>query len=626
MKFRLTVIALLLVLCIPACGKKNGVRPSISSSSDLERLISDVGEVQESPTHPDMVDSVHVTENRSGETWHCRQYSYDIARATEDYPAFNPNAELIWPGSLLQGASISSPTPDRIVVPRGRGVIVIDNLTGSSLPACEVDEATYSNVAVCANNIIAAQPPGTFPARFVINHGLVRHTSELALNMKANASFFSFFNASASFAFNDRDDQTRFIVKLTQSFYTLSFQRPSRISEFFPAGLSVDELDPFVGPGNPPVYISSVTYGRLFYLLIQSREDARTVESAVAASFRLGGFSGSAKHVSELAGLTVKCVAYGGDANATLAAVTGGIGPLNSLMQELGRAGDVRTGVPLSYNVRSVRSDRVVRNSLATQYDLKQCTLYSGPPMATWYITSDAQNTRRNWLGERVTRLKDLSGANNDAVYDFDIASDSYALYGQANWPPAYERDVFGGQSGVSFRAIPWAVVGRGPASFYYVAGQPFIGTDYTIVAVLSWQPAAQLNGKCYFLAGLDNVDGGGVFIGFGPNDVYMSHGGREVSAQASRATQVYAFRYSQGEGMSIVIDGVERARDMSLTRGVESFRGAILGNLGPKCDAECNESEANRLYLGELRFFRSALSPQSLNEQVSDLRRRFGL
>ena len=42
--------------------------------------------------------------------------------------------------------------------------------------------------------------------------------------------------------------------------------------------------EPYVGPANPPVYIGSVTYGRIFYLLFESSASQTDLEAAVKAA------------------------------------------------------------------------------------------------------------------------------------------------------------------------------------------------------------------------------------------------------------------------------------------------------------------------------------------------------
>lgn len=307
------------------------------------------------------------------EIWICREIRRNVAEAPEQYPIFSPNADVIWPGAALQGGSISCPTPDRIIAKRGSGNVIISNLTGTFHSSEFIPEVRMSTVFDAANKIIASQPEN-FPANMFISIERIKTKEELALSLHANSSFFGLFSASASFDYNEDDTYTRFLVTLNQSFYTLLFERPSRIDDFFAADVTAEDLKPFVGEGNPPVYISSVNYGRIFYLLIESTEEANSMSGAISLDFLFGGVGGSYKHVYQLKNLRIQAFALGGDKDQALSAVFGGLGQLQSFLQSLKAGGQIKSAMPLSYVVRSVRSDKLVKNGVATEYVIREAT------------------------------------------------------------------------------------------------------------------------------------------------------------------------------------------------------------------------------------------------------------
>ena len=51
---------------------------------------------------------------------------------------------------------------------------------------------------------------------------------------------------------------------------------------------NLDDLAPYMGPGNPPTYISSVTYGRRFVLLIESTSSTTEMKASIRASSSAG--------------------------------------------------------------------------------------------------------------------------------------------------------------------------------------------------------------------------------------------------------------------------------------------------------------------------------------------------
>ena len=156
-----------------------------------EDQIPNVADLPTPTSRPDAVTSHDSTETGpGGELLLCHETTYDIARAFNDYPQFDPNAEVIWPGNVLQGGSLASATPEPIptVLERGPGNIVINNVTGAEISSCAVDPTTYAAVQTCANRIIRSQPE-SFPARGSINVSRAKVRRELAVDINASAGF-----------------------------------------------------------------------------------------------------------------------------------------------------------------------------------------------------------------------------------------------------------------------------------------------------------------------------------------------------------------------------------------------------------------------------------------------------
>jgi len=391
MKLKNVLLGLAVLLLMTfAFGCKDAPTESGTNNAAIEELIVQAGELPDPETHPLIEETFDYQEQRGDELWLCKKTKIDAAEAPDKFPFFDPIAEVIWPGAALQGRSITSPTPERIIAKRSSGTVLINNITGASVSSVNVDEVTQSKVLNAANEIIRNQPTA-FPADLFISITEVRSNDELAWKLKANSSFFGLFKASSKFEISKRDEVKSFFVSLNQSFYTLIFERPPKISDFFHKDVTPKDLEPFVGKNNPPVYVSSVTYGRVFYLLIESVEEADTIKASLGASFIFGGFKGNVKHVSQLKSLSVQAFALGGDANEALNSVIGGIQNLDSFIESLRKGGVISTGKPLSYSIRSVRSDKLVSNSVATKFEVTDCTSSGFPGVL---VTNRLQHTQ----------------------------------------------------------------------------------------------------------------------------------------------------------------------------------------------------------------------------------------
>ena len=91
-------------------------------------------------TEEQVIDGVKATVTKK------RVSAWDIAGGDGGFALFNPNASVVYPGSLLQGASLGNATPDVISCKRGGGTISIDIKNGSGSTSVALKEITKSSV------------------------------------------------------------------------------------------------------------------------------------------------------------------------------------------------------------------------------------------------------------------------------------------------------------------------------------------------------------------------------------------------------------------------------------------------------------------------------------------------
>jgi hypothetical protein len=354
--------------------------------------LNGVGPYAEGQPASDTVTEGTSLEDRVDGTWSCTSRRVSAEGYPDDYATFNPNAEVIYPGAMLQGATLVDATPEPVVVARAGGTVVINLVNGSSGVYEHVDEVKQSTVVQAINDILAANT-GIGAARFTFTSSEVQSREQLALTLGVNVSTLST-DFSSSLAFSQDKSYNRFLVKFTQSYYTVSFDLPLSLSDLFAPSVTAADLARYAGPGNPPTYISSVTYGRTFFLLIESTASVDQMRASIKASYDAavvdGSISASATYVKDLASVNVKVFALGGDQSLAAANFNG---KLSALGQFLTEGADIRTGVPLSYVVRNVLDNTIVNVKVATDYDIKTCV-----PVIQEQLYSDFESGTEGWV------------------------------------------------------------------------------------------------------------------------------------------------------------------------------------------------------------------------------------
>lgn len=386
-------VQLILIFAITLCLTFTACQPDEGVIKTFDKVVNDGGGFVEPIVSESSISSATTDSLISGATWICTTETKDIMGKGGDqdgFPLFNPNAGIIFPGGLLQGNSLNKATPDPIVVTRVGGTISTDVYDGNIEPAVTVGEISKSAVTVAINTIIR-NSTGIVPANFQFNYKSIQSREEFAMELGVDVET-KFTEVESNLNLDFSKKVNRYFVSLDQSYYTMSFDMPRNYDDIFAPEVTPEELAKYVGPGNPACYISDVTYGRIFYMVIESSSSKSEMDLAVSGAYNGVGVQVDAdlaiEKMSQLKNLNISVFAFGGDAAQTFNAI--GVSNIEDLRTILGEAIDIRNGKALSYVVRSVYDNKIVSTQLATQYDVTNCV----PG-----INDNAPVMSRHWAG-----------------------------------------------------------------------------------------------------------------------------------------------------------------------------------------------------------------------------------
>ncbi|NHF61337.1 hypothetical protein FK220_018430 [Flavobacteriaceae bacterium TP-CH-4] len=410
----------------------NGLTAIVASGNEFEDFPPNTTETEVSGTETTENEPYTRKDGPDGELieqrWICTEKEVDVTGGTHTFPLYNTNASVIWPGNLLQGKTLDKATPQDIPVKRAGGKITYNLVTGNPKATAEVAVVDQGTVQQAMNDVIAQNGDIT-PANFTLDVVAINSSEELALEMGLKASTLTT-KVSSNFSLNTSSDVSSVLVKLTQQYYTMSYVKPTGLDEVFDPSVTAQQLSQFIQPDNPGTFISSVTYGRIFYMLYESTASAQDMEASLRGSYNAvaGKVSGSVdiESLREYNNLTVKVIAYGGDSQGTLNAVGatfGGEDAVDNLQDIVGRlaeSSDIAGGLPLSYVVNSLEDpSQVVSTNLATKYTVKTCELKGVLPPGLYAGLVDL-------FEDGIGALLNISGSN---VIVFNKSGDSYAWY-----------------------------------------------------------------------------------------------------------------------------------------------------------------------------------------------------
>ena len=286
---------------------------------------------------------------------------YEQAKEYENQLLFTENDEVFYPGALLKSKTVVDGSYSAIFAPR-KPYTISTSLTGDKT-SITVENASLS----AARNAISELLNKNFnapPANITYNSYEVHDEQHLKLAL--GASYTGAINSvKGNVNFKYETEKTRYIVKIEQVFYTIDVDAPQKPSDFFKEDFDFQkELG-----SEKPIYISSIKYGRVLLLGIESSLTKTEVEAKINASFLSGKISAEAETAfNDLKkSSTITGRVLGG--NAKLAGKSiGDFNAIRTFLEEGATFGKDNLGVPISYRLRELGTNNVFRTVIYSKY------------------------------------------------------------------------------------------------------------------------------------------------------------------------------------------------------------------------------------------------------------------
>ena len=223
---------------------------------------------------------------------------FELSECPRDFATLEPWMTSLWPGCLVAGHSLQGTEAPKTVDLEGKrqsGRISLQIASGAKsigpdgegrwseevkdMQATAVQEAQRKLVG---NWLISGAPSSTSYSMEIVNcaeealalSGLdVKRSKEQVVN-----------HLDKRFDYDEGSGHV--LVKVYQHFYDLSYETPQAgFKGILSSDIKPEDIRPLIGQSTPLCYISSVSYGRAFYLVYQSSKSNYQLLSALATYF-----------------------------------------------------------------------------------------------------------------------------------------------------------------------------------------------------------------------------------------------------------------------------------------------------------------------------------------------------
>ena len=300
-----------------------------------------------------------------------------FTRTLEKFVAFNPNADALYPCSLVQGKSLKDGILSPISTSRSPSTITVTDLVSqksSDSLSRKVSDPSHGNVVDAIRSIINQSLDADQPAKLTYLETSVNSVDEGFVKLGASAKWATG-NISGSLNIESAQKKTKLMVRFVQSYYTVSCEPPSHPSSYFSSDARFADFRYYAGDDNPPAYISSVSYGRELWLLVESSDESAKVKAALSFAFS-SGFAGADANVNAerqkvLNESSMQILILGGSGRPAIEVITGDrVSKLKEYLLAGANFSKTNPGAIISYTARYLRDNSVFRISSFGDYDI----------------------------------------------------------------------------------------------------------------------------------------------------------------------------------------------------------------------------------------------------------------
>lgn len=363
------VIGLGLVFSM-SCSKDDAKDPNVPNPSEIADFNNQLAKLQafsqEEEASEESLGKEDPEDNPDQESQQCVVERFKAAPGFNELLLLDPTTDVIYPGAMLKGESIT--TGEYIGINGGRAPITLSvslqNIDGSS--TIEIEDPKLSTVRESINSTLQQGVSGATAAK--LNYTLEEVYSEEHLDIALGANYRGKNKSiSGSFDFNSSKYKNKFVLKYIQEYYTIDMDLPPTDS---PGSLftSLPELN-----STSPIFVSSVKYGRMVLYTIESDYEKNEINLAFAASYGDADAEAQVDHEKIISSSSINATVIGGSGADAAAVVIGPEGVYDYIINGGNYSAD-SPGAPLAYTLRYIKNGYpVAKVVLASEYNIRTC-------------------------------------------------------------------------------------------------------------------------------------------------------------------------------------------------------------------------------------------------------------
>jgi thiol-activated cytolysin len=332
------------------------------------------------PVEPaQVIQGAQSASQRTGD-YQCTTENLKETRQYDRIVAYAANSDSLWPGALVSADSVLTGLFTQQVMARAPETISVslENLGGGK--TATIKDPSLSSYRDALTSILDAEITGSTPANLYSEIEQVHSEEQLNMALGIQASWgLGVASLKTSFNFSNKEVRSRYLVKYTQTYYTVDLDAPSSPSDVFDPNVTLADVKDHMDETRPPVYVSSISYGRMILFTFESEYSSEEMGAALDFAYS-GGYdiSGqtSVTYKDMISKSKITAFILGGDAGTAVTAIDS-YEKLMTFIKAGGNYSKESPGAPIAYKLNYLKDNSPARMSYTTDYDLTTCNRVS---------------------------------------------------------------------------------------------------------------------------------------------------------------------------------------------------------------------------------------------------------
>ncbi|GEM_PF-7087588 len=374
-------VVLLSILCTIVCSCSDDDPKTNPINKDLDEYVDVMSQAPQSEEWNDereIATGNEIYENDYGK-YICNTVTYEARPGYSEMMFLDPYKDVLYAGALLNGQSVVDGSYTLCNLKR-KPITLTVNLPSEGDISTTIKDPKYSTIQTALKDIFDQGLSSEVPAKVSSTISKVYNKADLKAKLGINCNVHSIFEVGGNINFDYENSYQRVIVSFSQAYFDVVVDQPTSSSDFIDLeAMQLEEVKSRLGDYSP-VYISSVTYGRiaLFYFESSDLSIDLAADIKLALPINIKGvdvkFEGEAEFnaLFESGALTCNAFILGGSADNACQSIANA-SDFISFIKNDAKLENASKAAPIAYSMRYLSNRKPVKVVLASNYTKTEC-------------------------------------------------------------------------------------------------------------------------------------------------------------------------------------------------------------------------------------------------------------